>query len=54
MIIGKCSITYFLWYVCNQVRNITKAISGLMAGNKVFYTIPKSEVIYYTPEQSVT
>ena len=48
MIIGIWSINAFLWYIGIQVRNLSKGIRDLMVSLRAFYTIPESEVIYYT------
>ena len=54
MIIGIWSRNYFLWYTYIQAIDPRKDISDLIYGEKTLYTIPKSEVVYYTPVQSRT
>ena len=51
MIIGRWSRNAFLQYIRIQVTNLSKVISNLMVSTRSFYTIPESEVIYYTPGQ---
>ena len=54
LIIGIWSRNYFLWYTYIQAIDPRKDISDLIYGEKTLYTIPKSEVVYYTPVQSRT
>ena len=51
MIIGQCYSNAFLRYILIHVSDLSKGISDLMVSTRVFYTIPKAEVIYYTPGQ---
>ena len=51
VIIGRWYSNSFLWYIQIQVSELSKGVSNLMVSNIAFYTIPKVEVIYYTPGQ---
>ena len=50
-IIGRWSSNAFLRYIWIQVSGLSKFIRYLMVPTRAFYTIPKAEVIYYTPGQ---
>ena len=47
--IGRLSSNTFFIYVRLQVRNLRKGISDIIISTKIFYTIPETEIIYYTP-----
>ena len=54
MIIGIWHRNEFLRYISIKVRNLSEGISDLMVTTHALYTIPESEIIYFTPIQPIT
>ena len=53
MSIGIWYRNAFVRYIRIQVSNLSKRIRDLMVSIRDFYTVPETEVIYYTPGQPV-